>query len=585
MTLRLAAVTISLFTSLPAAAESWIETSDAHTQKVLEAQAAFVPEGAAGLGLDQFDGDILDLKADLYERSQATNRELVAQVDAALATAEHPKVRQDLEILRRSLLDGIESAELQHQYLLPYFNLPQTLFFGFRSLLDPRTDPARYPAALERLSKYTGQAQGYKPITDLARARTTERLDEPGLVAPFRGEVERDLDNAQRYIAGLDEVFASVELDGYEEDLALLQSQLRDYAEWVRETVLPIAREDNRLPEAIYADNLKNFGVRATPEELIETAQFGYQEIRSTMRALAEDIATARGWEDDDLVAVMARLKQDQISEEEILDVYRQRLEVIEEIIEREQIVTLPQRDAVIRLATEAESSAIPAPFMSPPQLIGNTGQYGEFVLVASNPTVEGDAKMDDWTHDAITWALTVHEARPGHEMQFASLVENGTSMARAIYAFNSANVEGWGLYAEALMYEHLPPEGQLFTLMTRLQRAVRMFLDPMVNTGQITPEETVEFMIEQVGLSRAMAQSEADRYAFIAPGQATSYYYGYMNLMRLRTEVELALGEAFNQKAFHDFVLAQGLLPPELLRQAVLEEFMPQHQPVAAAP
>ncbi|MDX1381689.1 MAG: DUF885 family protein, partial [Xanthomonadales bacterium] len=171
------------------------------------------------------------------------------------------------------------------------------------------------------------------------------------------------------------------------------------------------------------------------------------------------------------------------------------------------------------------------------------------------------------------------------HEMQFASLVENGTSMARAIYAFNSANVEGWGLYAEALMYEHLPPEGQLFTLMTRLQRAVRMFLDPMVNTGQISPEETVEFMVEQVGLSRAMAQSEADRYAFIAPGQATSYYYGYMNLMRLRTEVELALGEAFNQKAFHDFVLAQGLLPPELLRQAVLEEFMPQHQPVAAAP
>ena len=72
------------------------------------------------------------------------------------------------------------------------------------------------------------------------------------------------------------------------------------------------------------------------------------------------------------------------------------------------------------------------------------------------------------------------------------------------------------------------------------------------------------------------MASSEADRYAFLAPGQATSYFYGYMNLQNLRTEAELKLGERFEQRAFHDFILSQGLLPPELLRQAVLDEFIP---------
>ena len=41
------------------------------------------------------------------------------------------------------------------------------------------------------------------------------------------------------------------------------------------------------------------------------------------------------------------------------------RLEAIEEIIRREDIVTLPERAASIRLATEAESASIPAPFMS----------------------------------------------------------------------------------------------------------------------------------------------------------------------------------------------------------------------------
>lgn len=129
-----------------------------------------------------------------------------------------------------------------------------------------------------------------------------------------------------------------------------------------------------------------------------------------------------------------------------------------EKIITDNRIISLPERDAVIRMATEAESSAIPAPFLSPPQLIGNTGQPAEFVLVTTNPTAkEGEAKMDDWGHDGMTWSLTVHEARPGHELQFASMIESGVSQARGIYAFNSANVEGWALYAEAVMKEYLP--------------------------------------------------------------------------------------------------------------------------------
>ena len=295
------------------------------------------------------------------------------------------------------------------------------------------------------------------------------------------------------------------------------------------------------------------------------------------MKALAVQIADKRGWDDKDLVSVIKALKKEQIAPEDVLKTYQDRLLVIEDIIRREDLITLPERDAVIRVATEAESAAIPASFMSPPQLVNNTGQYGEFVLVQTNPGLEGDdAVMDDWSHHAIVWALTVHEARPGHELQFASLVENGTSLARALFAFNSANAEGWGLYAESIMHEFLPLEGQLFNLYTRIMRAARMFLDPMVNTGQMTHDGARDFLVEQLALSLPMASSEADRYAFWAPGQATSYYYGYISLMRLRTEVEIATGAAFNQREFHDFILEQGLLPPDLLRAAVLERFAP---------
>ena len=37
-----------------------------------------------------------------------------------------------------------------------------------------------------------------------------------------------------------------------------------------------------------------------------------------------------------------------------------------------------------------------------------------------------------------------------------------------------------------------------------------------------------------------------------------------------------MALGDRFNQRKYHDFLLQQGLLPPELLRQAVLQDFVP---------
>jgi uncharacterized protein (DUF885 family) len=574
ITYRLLGLAAGLLLSGMAHAD-WIEESDKSAMLVLESQAAFQPEAMSNRGLSQYDGNIFDLKANYRERQTANNNQLIKALEMRLQKEAHPKVKQDLQILIQALQDENETRRIDSQYMLPYYNIHRTMFGSFNALLDARNDKSRYPAALERLRKYTGVAEGYTPITELAKARSTEQFANKALMGPYLGELEVDFNDAPRFVAGVKAMFERAELTGWEEDFALLEQQLADYAVWLKEEMLPRARDNNQLPAAVYANNLKNFGVRATPEELIEEAQYGYQFIRSEMKALAWKIAQERGWEDKRLVPVMRKLKEEQIPQDQILAVYQERLAAIEEIIVREDIITLPERDAAIRLATEAESAAIPASFMSPPQLINNTGQYGEFVLVQSNPAMEGDAVMDDWSHDAITWALTVHEARPGHELQFASLVENGTSLTRALFAFNSANAEGWGLYAETIMHEYLPQEAQLFNLFTRLMRAARMFLDPMINTGQLTPEQAVDFMMEQTALSRPMATSEAERYSFRMPGQATSYYYGYMNLMRLRTEVEIVLGDEFNQREFHDFILEQGLLPPELLRAAVLEQFV----------
>jgi uncharacterized protein (DUF885 family) len=223
---------------------------------------------------------------------------------------------------------------------------------------------------------------------------------------------------------------------------------------------------------------------------------------------------------------------------------------------------------------------------MSPPRLIGNTGEYGEFVLPLATPGREGaaDLKTDDFTFDAATWTLIAHEARPGHELQFSAMIEQGVSIARAVFAFNSVNVEGWGLYSEAEMKPYFPLDGQLVGLQYRLLRAARAFLDPMVNLGQVTPEQVREVLLKDVVLSEGLAKEEVDRFTYRAPGQATSYFFGYQAMLATRERAQLALGSAFDRKRFHDFVLSEGLLPPELLEKAVLEQFVPAEKARASA-
>ena len=183
--------------------------------------------------------------------------------------------------------------------------------------------------------------------------------------------------------------------------------------------------------------------------------------------------------------------------------------------------------------------------------------------------------KYDDFTFAAASWTITAHEARPGHELQFDAMVERGVSLARALFAFNSTNVEGWGLYSEWFMLPYMPDDAKLVSLDYRLLRAARAFLDPELQQGKITPEQAMQILEHDVVCSPAFATEEVERFTFRMPGQAPSYFDGYTRLLEIRKAAEQALGPKFNVQRFHDFILSQGLLPPNLLRKAVMEDFV----------
>ncbi|MFC5570364.1 DUF885 domain-containing protein [Lysobacter yangpyeongensis] len=558
-------------------APAWVAKSNAYTQILILAQAPFQPEQVSFFGVPGFDDKVFDFGPGYAKRFRDATAKAKAELVAKSATETDPNVKQDISILLQAADDQIKASEVNERLVRPWLDVGQTVFTGIQSLLSDQTPQDRRAKAVLRLQRYAGLAPGSTALAELARQRYDERSDK-GLLQPTQIEVQQAIDNTETYRKGIRDLFGKYRLDG--EAAAALDAfdrQLADYAAWAKSTVLPTARTDYKLPDELYALQLKGYGIDIDPRVLIERAQLEFMETRNAMQQIAPLVAKAKGLKSTDYVDVIRELKYPQFKDDEVEPHYRNIvMPELDRLIAANKVVALPQRPMQMRLGTPAENAAQSAPHFLPAPLVGNTGQQGVFVLPLGNPNAGADGIYDDFNYPAGAWTLTAHEGRPGHELQFTAMVERGVSLARTLYAFNSVNVEGWALYAEAEMVPYEPLEGQLIALQFRLLRAARAMLDPMINLGLTDRDTVMRVLTEEAGFSKAMAKQEVDRYSVNSPGQAGSYFYGYSRIMQLRAETELALGDRFDRKAFNDFLLDQGLLPPALLAKAVREVFVP---------
>jgi len=555
---------------------AWIARSNQNTQILIDLDSKYSPEDAAEEGVRGLDDQVTVLSADRHEKVRADFLKAREQLASRLATEKDPLVRQDLEILIQSVDRDLRNNDAVYTSFLPYTNVGTTIFSGMQGLLDDQIEAGRRPAAVVRLKKYTGMEAGFTAMTAAAEARFRERLAVPGLLGPAKERVEKDLGDTNAYVTGIGLLLEKYNQKGYQDALAKLKDQLAEYDAFVRREVLPKARTDFRLPPDIYRMRLDSFGVDYAPEELKTIAHAGFAQIQEEMKPIAARIAALRKLQSSDYRDVIRELKKEQLDGDQILPAYQKRLAEIEDIVRANKLVTLPARPAIIRLASAAETARQPAPHMIPPPLLNNNGERGQFVLPMGTSGAGGEAlKYDDFTFAASSWTLIAHEARPGHELQFDSMVERGVSQARALYAFNSTNVEGWGLYSEWFMLPYMPDEGKLISLQLRLLRAARAFLDPELQEGKVTPEEAMRVLQDDVVVSKAFATEEVNRFTFLMPGQAVSYYDGFTRLLEIRQAAEKAMGAKFDVMRFHDFILNQGLLPPNLLRTTVMEDFV----------
>ena len=250
--LRLLGATCVVALTLTAAAEApatqaWVERSNENAKLLLQVFAKYAPEGAGGLGVDGLDEQITDLSRDQFEPFNADARAAIAELEQRLAAETDAKIKQDLEILINSARDNLTTSALNRKHFFPFADVTGMMFGVVQQTLDPRIPPERQAKLLVRLAKYAGQADGFRPIAELAKERTLERIAaDPKLMGPFKGEVEQALNDGSTLRAGIKDLLKKSGLKGWEKSSKALDRQLKDYNDWVAKFVLPKARTSIR---------------------------------------------------------------------------------------------------------------------------------------------------------------------------------------------------------------------------------------------------------------------------------------------------------------------------------------------------
>jgi len=399
-----------------------------------------------------------------------------------------------------------------------------------------------------------GLRRGYSPprvaiqgVPDQVQALVPEDPTQSALWEPFR-ELPPNVPEAER--ARLTEEARNAYLRGIRPALLKLHRYLVDvYLPLARETTAASALPNGR---ASYDHHVRwTTTTELTPEQIHE---IGLNEVRRT-RAAVEDLVRSTGFTGT-LADFHRFLRTDPRfrprSAEELVDGYR----VIAKRIDPElahRFGKLPRLPYGVTPIPAFQAPSSPGAFYIPGS--PEDGRPGMFYAnthdLASRPT---------WRMES----LTLHEAVPGHHLQTAIAAELEDVPAFRRFSGETAFVEGWGLYAESLGDElglYRDPYSRFGALDHDIWRSIRLVVDTGMHALGWSRDRAIAFFREHTGMSDLDIAVEVDRY-LVWPAQALAYKIGQLKFRELRTLAEQELGDRFDERAFHDVVLAEGGIP-----------------------
>jgi uncharacterized protein (DUF885 family) len=283
------------------------------------------------------------------------------------------------------------------------------------------------------------------------------------------------------------------------------------------------------------------------------------KELKAERASLAGQIAPGKS-----VTEVLKQIQGDAPTTfEEVLKLTRQEVARAKQFLIANDIATVDERDV---LHVE-ETPAFIAPLIPFAALWipGHFEKVQEGIYTVTRPNDIKDLGKD--ANYASIPNTAVHEAYPGHFLQTARSNRSG-SFVRHMGA-GTETVEGWAHYCEEMMREHgfqKSLESRLMQVNEMIWRGARVIIDVNLSRGEMSFDDAVDMLITETGMSKNGAIAEVRRYTQ-SPGQPLSYLVGKHLILKLRDEIKERMGDAYDEKFFHDTMTENGYLPIALLR------------------
>jgi uncharacterized protein (DUF885 family) len=253
----------------------------------------------------------------------------------------------------------------------------------------------------------------------------------------------------------------------------------------------------------------------------------------------------------------------------------RRDLQEVRDFVRAKNLLPLPPRDNLQVIETPEFMRGIYAVggFVAAPALEPQLGAFYWLTPIPKTwPPARIQSKLREYNFYSLK-VLTIHEAMPGHYVQFEyanQMQPLGRRVLRALFS-NTPYVEGWAVYATEMMldegYLDNGPEMRLTFLKHQLRVLTNAIMDVRMQTLGMTDQEAMDLMVKQGFQENEEATAKLQR-AKLSSCQLPTYYVGWRDWHRVRDQYAKAKGTAFQLAEFHRQALLSGAMPlPSLAR------------------
>ena len=359
---------------------------------------------------------------------------------------------------------------------------------------------------------------------------------------------------------------------------------LNDYAAWLEREKLPKASMDFALGEEKFRRFLAQTEfVDLPPQKILE---IGLEQLKAEQTAFAE--AAKKIDPNKSPIEVFKQIQSEHPTPQNLIPDVAKDLEKIRKYVLNRRLVGIPsdvrakvkETPQYLR-ATSFASMDTPGPFENR----ANEAYY--YVTPTENDWPE--KQKEEWltafnyyTSDVVS----IHEAYPGHYVQFLHLNASPASKVEKIFG-SYAFVEGWAHYCEKMMLDEgygsstnsTPSEDdvkraakyRMAQADEALLRLCRLCVSIKMHTQKMSLDEATKFFRENCYYEEKPARQEAMRGTF-DPGYL-NYTLGKLQILKLRDDYKAQQGDDFSLQKFHNELLDHGMPPIRLLREIMLKD------------